>query len=150
MVCAYEDCPFRVYAGYSSARKCVIVSSVDEQHTCVGEKSDNRKSHRISEDPTGYTSLGESLAETALRSKICHAEDIGHQQGGSSSFHRRSDMYHSSANQLLNQCPFSPPINAPNTTRELNNRQHHHGLVTDRVCLAPNHLLSLAFWARVY
>jgi hypothetical protein len=36
IVCAHGDCPFRVYAGYSTVLESVVVSSIETEHTCIG------------------------------------------------------------------------------------------------------------------
>jgi kynurenine formamidase len=36
IVCTHSDCPFHVYAGYSSVLDCVVISSIEAEHTCVG------------------------------------------------------------------------------------------------------------------
>ena len=36
VVCAHDDCPFRISATFSSTRQCVVVVSIGEEHNCVG------------------------------------------------------------------------------------------------------------------
>ena len=36
VVCAHDDCPFRVSAIYSSTRQCVVVVSIGGKHNCIG------------------------------------------------------------------------------------------------------------------
>jgi hypothetical protein len=36
VVCAHDNCPFRISATYSSTRQCVVVVSIGEEHNCIG------------------------------------------------------------------------------------------------------------------
>ena len=49
VVCAHDNCPFRISATYSSTRQCVVVVSIGEEHNCI---SAVQISHGPSSQPT--------------------------------------------------------------------------------------------------
>ena len=36
VVCAHDNCPFRISATYSSTRQCVVVVPIGKEHNCIG------------------------------------------------------------------------------------------------------------------
>ena len=61
VVCAHDDCPFRISATFSSTRQCVVVVSIGEEHNCVG-------AGQISHSPSSQQTWLQRILPAALPS----------------------------------------------------------------------------------